>query len=109
MSNYSNLTDYDVNAKLAEQMGWTLGNLFGLLRWWLPGGKPGPRASEWSPCTNRDDLAVVVRYIVDNGDVLALDGATQRILGDEGENPIYLLTCPQRVIAEACLEVLEVE
>lgn len=42
------------------------------------------------------------------GDVFVLDASTMRILSDQGENALYLLACHPRIIAECCLEVLEV-
>lgn len=89
---YSNLTDAEISAKLAENMGWTGAQWEALT------------SMGWSPCTSRDDLAVVVGHIRDERQKLEV--LTSRLRGI-GWFDADLLTCPPRIIAEACLEVME--
>lgn len=113
MPNYSTLTDHEINTMLAEKMGWILASADG---WGEPAyfsretGAFINHAEMWSPCTSRDDLAVVVEYIRQTDktaswvlhDVMLLHPS--RRVGER--SVLFILTCPPRVIAEACLEAL---
>jgi hypothetical protein len=64
----------------------------------------------WNPCASRDDLAVVVEWIEENNrEVTPALHAALLIHDARGfqYSTLWLLTCSPRIIAEACLEVLE--
>lgn len=107
---YSKLTDAEVNERLALAMGWEPDLLYPLSSWSPPKGKTILK-DDWSPCTSRDDLAVVVEHTektitnkVYHQLTLTLNSFAQRA---DKSTEFFLLTCPPRIIAEACLEVLE--
>lgn len=112
MPDYSTLTDREINAMLAEKMGLVGdtcpddGGPF-----WI--GPSGAVFYDWSPCTSRDDLAVVVEHLVQGwlGDKLneILHHTYCTKFDHRKPIPVYsmlCLTCPPRIIAECCLEVL---
>lgn len=101
MSFYAESSDEEITAKLAERVGcdYDLGAL------WRGASMI---SKDWDPCNNRDDLAVVVEHIQKDNDLAwALDQVLAEIHKPDEYLYATLLTCPPRIIAEACLEVLE--
>lgn len=100
MRDYSTLTDAEINAKLAEKMG----DPHLLHCETAFGGGP------WNPCDCRDDLAVVVGALNTRAEMSMRNLLEEAWGADESAAQTFhgfLLTCPPRIIAEACLEVLE--
>ena len=111
---YSNLSDAEINAKLAEKMGFkrstsTPGS------WLIPISKNNNSIRVFSPCDCRDDLVPVLHRLdeIDGRENMGkLYGILEQRFKAEGRDDyegfyFSLLTCPPRIIAEACLEVLE--
>lgn len=109
MSNYGKLPDAEVNAKLAEKMGWKRSHL--IPHQWVDASQPldSRTLRSFSPCTSRDDLAVVVRHIrSDINMAWEFQSRLQNMANSSDDYAVfYYLACPPRIIAEACLEVLE--
>ena len=112
MPDYSKLSDAEINAKLAEKMGYkpstsTPG------QWLVPISKNNNAIRAFSPCASRDDLAVVVgdvdEELADSIQYRLLVRYNKRDSEEQGNFLKFLLTCPPRIIAEACLEVMEEE
>jgi len=93
---YINMHDNELNTKLAQKI-----NRVELLPPWDCGTKI------FSPCTSRDDLAVVVEYIDSIGRGWELHCQLFNIMDRSKYEHKFFLTDPPRIIAEACLEVLE--